>query len=245
MDVLIVQAHPEPASFNGALTDVAVEALQGGGHGVTVSDLYRMRFAATLGADDFVGEREDATFLRVDREQTYAHRAGTLAPDVVTEQAKLARADLLILQFPMWWFGMPAILKGWVDRVFTRGFAYLPGHKYDTGLLAGKLAMVSVTTGTSEDTYQPDGIDGAILDVLWPVHNGVLRYSGFDVCEPAVTYMPRRMGAEERRNALQVHRDRLRDIDALPRLHFHRSEDYDVSERLRPGVIAQSGFQHN
>lgn len=58
--------------------------------------------------------------------------------------------------------------------MFTRGFAYEPGHKYDTGLLFGKRAMVSVTTGTFEDTYAPNGIDGALLDVLWPAHNVVV-----------------------------------------------------------------------
>ena len=76
----------------------------------------------------------------------------------------------MILQYPMWWFSIPAILKGWADRLFTRGFPYLPGRKYDTGVLAGELALVSVTTGTSADTYRPDGIDGSLLDILWPVN---------------------------------------------------------------------------
>jgi NAD(P)H dehydrogenase (quinone) len=140
---------------------------------------------------------------------------------------------------------MPAILKGWVDRVFTRGFAYLPGHKYDTGLLSGKTAMLSVTTGTSADTYQPDGIDGALLDVLWPVHNGILRYCGFDVLHPWVSFMPRRMTATERQATVSGYRDRLRHLDSAPRLFFHPSADYGPDERLRPGVVARSGFQHN
>jgi NAD(P)H dehydrogenase (quinone) len=62
------------------------------------------------------------------------------------------RADLLILQFPIWWFGMPAILKGWADWVLARGFAYVAGRKYDTGMFRGKTAMVAATTGTSADT---------------------------------------------------------------------------------------------
>ena len=245
MNVLIVHAHPEPRSFNGALTRRAVEVLTEAGHDVEVSDLYAMRFRAVADASDFAGEREDPGFLRIDGEQTHAHRHGTVAPDIRAEQAKLTRADLLILQFPMWWFGPPAILKGWADRVFTRGFAYLPGRKYDTGLMRGKLAMVSVTTGTSADTYAPDGIDGALLDILWPVHNGLLRYCGFDVLTPCVSYMPRRLDPAGRAAALEQYADRLRDLDAVPRLFFHPATDYGPDERLRSGVKAGSGFQHN
>jgi NAD(P)H dehydrogenase (quinone) len=162
----------------------------------------------------------------------------------VAEQEKLSRADLVILQYPMWWwFGMPAILKGWADRVFTRGFAYLPGRKYDTGMFRGKRAMVSVTTGTSADTYAPDGIDGDILDILWPVHNGLLRYSGFEVLQPFVSYMPRRLTPEEREAELDRFAQHV--LADVPRLFFHPQEDYGPEERLRPGVIARSGFQHN
>ena len=244
MHVLIVHAHPEQQSFNGALTREAVQTLKGRGHTVEVSDLYAMKFKAIADADDYV-EREDPTYLRIDREQTHAHRLAAVAADVRTEQDKLTRADLLILQYPMWWFGMPAILKGWADRVFTRGYAYLPGRKYDTGMLRGKLAMLSVTTGTSADTYQPDGVDGALLDILWPIHNGLLRYSGLDVITPFVTHMPGKITAEDRHRALTNYADRLRSLESVPRLFFHPADDYGPDERLRPGVEACSGFQHN
>lgn len=244
MRVLVVLAHPERRSFNGVLADAAVDTLQQVGHRVQLSDLYGMGFKAVAGAADFSGEREDPDFFRLDREQTHAHVHTTLAADIVAEQAKIAWADLLVLQYPMWWFGPPAILKGWADRVFTRGFAYLPGRKYDTGLLAGKTVMVSVTTGTSADTYRPDGIDGDVLDVLWPVHNGLLRYSGFDVLEPFVTYAPRKLSDEARADVLGEWRERLRQLAEVPRLFFHPSSDYGPDARLRPGVVARSGFQH-
>jgi NAD(P)H dehydrogenase (quinone) len=168
-----------------------------------------------------------------------------LAADIMAEQAKLAQADLVIFQFPVWWFGMPAIMKGWADRVFARGFAYLPGRKYDTGMFRGKLAMVVATTGTSADTYAPDGIDGDILGVLWPIHNGLLRYSGFDVLEPFVAYMPGRIRAPERKSQLTAYRQRLLHLDKTPRLFFHPASDYGPNERLKPGVVARSGVQHN
>jgi len=243
MHVLIVHGHPEPQSFNGALTRQAVATLERSGHAVEVSDLYAMKFKAVADADDYV-EREDPDYLRIDREQTHAHNTQCVTPDVRVEQDKLGRADLVILQYPMWWFSMPAILKGWADRVFTRGFAYLPGRKYDTGMLRGKLAMLSITTGTSVDTYAPDGIDGALLDVLWPVHNGLLRYSGFDVLTPFVTHMPGRLTTEQRAGALARYDDRLRALDSVPRLFFHPADDYGPDERLRPEVRPRSGFQH-
>ena len=193
MNVLIVYAHPEPRSFNGAMRDLAVETLNGAGHRVVVSDLYALGFNPVLGLDDFPDRHADGTPLNIAQEQTRGYEAGSLASDIRAEQDKIRQADLVIFQFPLWWFAMPAILKGWADRVFARGFAYVAGRKYDTGLLRGRRAMVVVTTGTSADTYAPDGIDGDILNVLWPIHNGLFRYTGFDVLQPFVAYMPGRM----------------------------------------------------
>lgn len=244
MIVLVVLAHPERRSFVGALADTAIETLTAAGHEVLVSDLYAMRFSAVAGPDDFTGERVDPTYLRLDVEQTHAQETGTLTADVLAEQAKLSRADLVLLHYPMWWFAPPAILKGWADRVFTRGFAYKPGHKYDTGLLAGKTAMVCLTTGTSADTYAPDGIDGALADVLWPVHNGLLRYCGFDVLEPFAVHAPGKQDAAAREAVTAAYADRLRNLDAAPRLFFHPRSDYGPDERLLPHVEPRSGFQH-
>jgi NAD(P)H dehydrogenase (quinone) len=244
MNVLIAYAHPEPKSFNGAMKNLAVETLRSLRHEVMVSDLYAMGFNAVIGRDDFLGERANPEFLSIANEQTKACKTGSLAGDIVAEQQKLARADLLILQYPIWWFGMPAILKGWADRVFARGFAYIAGRKYDTGMFKGKTAMVAATTGTSADTYAPDG-DGDILSVLWPVHNGLLRYSGFDVIEPFVAYMPGRVGADERQRYLGNYKARLLDIGNAPKLFFHPAGDYGPNERLKPGVTARSGVQRN
>lgn len=75
MNVLVVVAHPEPKSFNGALRDTAVAALTDDGHRVEVSALYAAGFRAVAGADDF-STRADADYLRIDREQTAAHGSG-------------------------------------------------------------------------------------------------------------------------------------------------------------------------
>ncbi len=243
--VLIVYAHPEPKSFNGAMKDAAVETLTAAGHEVVVSDLYAMGFDPVAGRGDFDGDPVDAEFFSLPKEQTAAYETGRTAPDIAAEMEKVKRADLVIFQFPVWWFGMPGILKGWADRVFARGFAYIAGRKYDTGMFRGKLAMVATTTGTSADTYAPDGIDGDILTVLWPIHNGLFRYSGFDVLPPFVAYMAGRVGDDGRQAYLDAYRKRLRDIDATPRLFFHPAEDYGANERLKPGVLARSGVQRN
>lgn len=245
MNVLIVYAHPEPKSFNGAMKDVAVETLRGAGHEVVVSDLYAMGFNPIASEKDFGGERANPEFLSYAIEQTKAFETHTQSADIVAEQEKLARADLVIFQFPVWWFGMPAMMKGWADRVFSRGFAYMPGRKYDTGMFKGKLALVATTTGTPADTYAPDGIDGDILTVLWPIHNGLLRYSGFDILPPFVAYMPGRVGLPGREAYLEAYKKRLLEIEKTPRLFFHGTEDYGPNERLKPGVLARSGVQRN
>jgi NAD(P)H dehydrogenase (quinone) len=243
MRVLIVHAHPDPQSFNAALTNAAVEQLESDGHEVQVSDLYDMGWNAVISESDFE-TRVDLDHFKVAYEQTQAVENGTQAHDIQSEQAKVLWADLVIFQFPLWWFGMPAILKGWVDRVWARGFAYLAGRKYDTGMLAGRKALVCVTTGTSEDTYAPDGIDGAMIDHLWPIHNGVFRYTGFDVVSPYVVYMPGRMTDDERQQAITGWREMLHTIDEQDLLYFHPASDYDDTERLKPGVVPKSGFQH-
>lgn len=245
MKILIVYAHPEPTSFNGAMKDLAVKTLVAQGHEVEVSDLYAMSWNAVADRADIVSPHSDTTRFSLAREQTVAMENGTMAGDIVDEQQKLSRADMVIFQFPVWWFGMPAILKGWADRVFARGFAYLPGRKYDTGMFRGKLAMLAATTGTSADTYAPDGIDGDILTVLWPIHNGLLRYTGFDVLHPFVAYMPGREDEATRARQLEAFSKRLQTVEQSPRLFFHSAEDYGPNERLKPGVLARSGQQRN
>jgi NAD(P)H dehydrogenase (quinone) len=245
MKVLIVFAHPEPYSFNGALKDCALATLRAQGHEVMVSDLNQMNWKAELDQQDFQGKRHNPTFLDISREQE--HMMATYGPteDVLVEQAKVLWCDLLIFQFPMWWFGMPAILKGWVDRVMARGFAYAKGRKYDTGMFQGRRAMVCVTTGTAASLYEPDGIDGDLNHILWPIHNGIFRYLGFDVLPPYPVWMPAGLSPEERLTCLNNYSARLRNLDKVAPLFFHPSEDYGPDQRLKAGVVARSGFQWN
>ena len=244
MKVLIVHAHPNPQSFNGALTTTAVQALTSQGHQVQVSDLYALGWNAILGSGEFPNP-DNCDYFDPAKEQEHAYKTGTVCLDVAREQAKVMDADLLILQFPVWWFSMPAILKGWVDRVLSRGFAYASGHKYDTGLLKGKRAMLSLTTGTASTLYAPSGIDGDLHHILWPIHNGILAYTGFTVLAPFTAWMPSQVSLEERERYLQAYAQRLTELEDIEPLFFHPRQDYDENQQLKPGVVARSGVQWN
>lgn len=200
MKVLLVYAHPESQSLNGALRDFAVRHLEVAGHQVQVSDLYAMKWKAVLDVDD-VTERDAGAPFHPSLDSKRAFESGTQSEDIAREQDKLRWADVLILQFPLWWFSMPAILKGWVDRVYACGFAYGVGehsdrrwgNRYGEGMMAGKRAMLIVTTGGWESHYSARGINGPIDDVLFPIQHGVLYYPGFDVLPPFVVYRASRM----------------------------------------------------
>jgi NAD(P)H dehydrogenase (quinone) len=200
MNILLVYAHPEPRSLNGSLKDFAVRHLEAAGHRVTVSDLYAMRWQPNVDVGDRLdhpaGERFDPAHASA---HAFAH--GTQPAELVAEQAKLRAADVVILQFPLWWFAMPAILKGWIDRVYAYGFAYGVGEhsdarwgdRYGEGSFAGKRAMLVVTAGGWESHYGPRGINGPIDDLLFPIQHGMLYYPGFAVLPPFVVYRTGRL----------------------------------------------------
>ncbi|AGW89561.1 NAD(P)H dehydrogenase [Ralstonia pickettii DTP0602] len=245
MNVLIVFAHPEPNSFSAALKNTAVRTLTELGHQVTVSDLYQMGWSPTLGEADFPQARADADYLDLSREQEHAYAHRTHSADVHAEQEKVKAAELVLFHFPVWWFSMLAMLKGWVDRVFSRGFAYSTGRKYESGHFKGKRAMICLTTGTASTLYEPNGIDGDLHHVLWPIHNGILGYTGFTVLPPFAAWMPARVTDEDRDAYLEAYAARLKSLDDTEPLFFHPWSDYDETQRLKPGVVARSGVQWN
>ena len=212
MNCLIVFAHPEPASFNGALKDVAVHELERMGHAVAVSDLYRMGWNPALGPDDFGGERADADYLDLSREQERAFATHAHSADVTAEQAKVTEADLVLFQFPVWWFSMPAILKGWVDRVFAMGRTYGGDRIYTNGVFKGKRALLSLTTGGPASAYVKGAFNGDIQAILRPVQRGMLQFVGFDVLAPQITYGPVRLEQDARVERLAAYAERLKNI---------------------------------
>ncbi len=244
MKIFIVHAHPERRSFNAALRDAAVSHLRQLGHDTQVSDLYAAGFNPVAGPGDYK-ERANPEQYEYRAEMKHALKGTGYVPEIEMEQEKLRWCDVLILQFPMWWFGLPAILKGWVDRVMTYGFAYAPGKKFEAGLLNGRRALVSVTTGAHANVLAPDSMDGDIHRLLWPVQNGVLRYVGFDVLPPFIAHGIGLIDEPARLKILDDYRVRLERLWLDEPLFFHPLSDYGPDQRLRPGVVARTSFQWN
>ena len=253
--ILIVHAHPEPRSLTARMKDYMADHLRAQGHVVEVSDLYAMGWKATLDRADFA-HLDPKEPVRPMEDSQRALETGTQSPDVQAEQDKLRRADAVILHFPLWWFTMPAILKGWIDRVYAHGFAYGVGEhsdrhwgdRYGEGTLAGKRAMLVVTAGGWESHYTARGINGPIDDLLFPIHHGVLFYPGFDVLPPFVIYRAHRMDearAADIESELAARLDTLWTQAPIP---FRRQNfgDYEIPAlTLKPGLEydGAQGFQ--
>ncbi len=243
MKTLIVYAHPEPKSLNGSLKGLAVSTLESAGHEVRVSDLYAMNWKPVVDAADYGSHASRP--LRVARDSGRAFDAGTLTPDVLAEQEKLLWADTIIFQFPLWWYSMPAILKGWVYRVFTFHFAYGVGEHSDTqygerfgeGTLAGRRALLSVTVGGPESHYAARGINGPIDDLLFPIQHGILILPGHRGAAP---FRAVRRRPDEHRGVT----GRRQGLGAAPaHAGFDRADRVPAAElrRLRDPLAAAEG----
>jgi NAD(P)H dehydrogenase (quinone) len=247
MNVLWVYAHPESRSLNATLRDAGTDALRQAGHRVMVSDLYAMSWKAALDRDDF-GDLPD-TPTELSRASKRAQEAGTISDDIRAEQRKLVEADTLVLQFPLWWYATPAILKGWIDRVFAKGFAYGitdPANatrtlRYGDGPLRAMRAQVITTTGSPAAAMGPRGINGQLDQVLFPLLHGTLWYVGMEVLPPLAIHGADRLSSDGHVQALaQVrhHMTRLHEVEPLAYRHQNRG-DYDrdlvLREHLNPG----------
>jgi NAD(P)H dehydrogenase (quinone) len=254
MKVLLVFAHPEPRSLNGALRDTALKELEAQGHEVRVSDLYAQGWKSEVDHGDFPLLAPDARLVPVAASKK-AFETQALTDDVKAEIEKLLWADVLILQFPLWWFSMPAILKGWVDRVFAYGFAYGVGEhsdkrwgdRYGEGTLAGKRAMLIVTAGGWEEHYSARGVNGPIDDLLFPINHGILYYPGYEVLPPFVAYRVDRFDEEAFEPLAERLRDRMRTLGSTLPIPYRQQNggDYLIpSMQLRSGLgdPAATGF---
>lgn len=212
LKVLLVLAHPERRSFSGAMADAAVETLTALGHQVVVSDLYRLGFDPVSDRRNYTAAK-DPDYYKQQVEEDHATETSGFAPEIEAEIAKMEAADLMIWQFPLWWFSVPAILKGWVDKVFAFNRVYGRGRIYEKGKFRGKRALLSLTTGGSgEPAYRPDGFNGDINGILRPIQRGMLQFLGYEVLKPQIIYGPAQMTEEQRAAALATWRERLRRI---------------------------------
>jgi NAD(P)H dehydrogenase (quinone) len=251
MHAHIVLAHPEPRSFNGQLVTVAKDSLQNAGWKVSVSDLYGMNFDPCE-RPEFYLCRKNNTRFNVQGEQRHASDKGTFPKEIKDELERLDSSDLLILQYPMWWHLPPAILKGWYDRVLLYGEVYTSTKRFESGRFSGKRAMLSVTVGTSPETYAYNGRSGDIELLLWPV-NFTLAYVGYKVLEPFVAYGVEAgisysdPGMVEKR-LLVIKRElatRINNIDDVAEVPFNRMEHWGSDGRIKSDSPVHSPFMRH
>ncbi len=248
MKAHVVLAHPEPKSYNAHLAQVAREALQDRGWSVTLTDLAAEGFDPCEKAAHY-REPLNADRFDVQSEQRHASAEGTLPAEISQEIARLEQADLLILQYPMWWHLPPAILKGWMDRVLVYGEVYRSTYRFENGRFVGKKAMLSLTVGTSPETYAFNGRSGDIDLMLWPV-NFSLAYVGYDVLPPHVAYGVeaglRYSDADVVAARLQkIEEDwatRLQTIETESAMPFNRMADWGDDGRIKPDAPVYSPF---
>lgn len=160
MKKLIVFAHQHHDSFNHAILETVNSALKEKGHEVIVRDLYKLNFQPVLKPED-----------------TASMKAGKIPADIKTEQDLINESDVIIFIYPIWWSNMPAILKGYLDRVFSFGFAYTAGDQGAVPLLKGKRGLIINTYGASEAQYESIGMNAAFKTTM---DIGVFGFTGIE-----------------------------------------------------------------
>jgi NAD(P)H dehydrogenase (quinone) len=139
MKYLIIFAHPNSASFSSSLVKALSEHLANKGNEVKIRNLYEIGFNTVLSADDFSSFADNQT-----------------PEDIAVEQGYVKWAEHIIFAFPVWWGGMPAIMKGYIDRVLVEGFAYeyVDEGSSGNGLLSHLKGSMICTTGLSSEDFK-------------------------------------------------------------------------------------------
>jgi NAD(P)H dehydrogenase (quinone) len=161
MKHLIIYSHPNDGSLNHHFMKTAVKILQTNKQEVEIRDLYQLNFNPVLSLDDI--ERQ---------------LKGKITADLQQEQDYISWADHITFIYPIWWTGMPAIMKGFIDRVFSYGFAYRYDHGIQKGLLTGKQVTIINTHGKSKAEYESIGMDKALSLTS---DKGIFTYCGFEI----------------------------------------------------------------
>jgi NAD(P)H dehydrogenase (quinone) len=232
MRVLVVYCHPCPESFTAAVRDTVLATLAAAGHDVDLVDLYADGFDPTMGADE---------------RRTYHEVPRNLDP-VRAYAGRLERAEALIFVYPTWWFGLPAMLKGWIDRVWLQGFAFGttgpggPRLRYGDGGLAGKTALPIVTAGDRPASFAPRGVNGDVDELLFPVLHGTFWYCGMETLQPVfvpgVGY-PGWDGMDRAVHEIRTAVDALTDPDRRERVRYRAlsSGDYGRDRLMREDLL--------
>jgi len=226
-NILIVHAHHEPKSFCSALAQRARAAFERAGHRVDFLDLYAEGFDPVSDRRNFVAAKDPA-YLKQQQEESHATKTGGFAPELERHIARLEAADALVFSYPLWWFAMPAILKGWVDRVFANGRVYGGGKWYEKRLGAGKRAMVLMTTGGPPTMYDGFGLNPAMDALLLPVNHGVFWFNGFAPLPSFIAWGPARASDDQRRAWLDQVEARIASFFDIKPIEYLRTDQLDA-----------------
>lgn len=248
MKAHIVLAHPEAKSFNGQLANVSRDVLKAASWQTGMSDLYAMDFDPREGAHHYE-TRKNPDVFHAQTEQRFNADNGSLPATIASEIQCLLNCDLLVVHFPLWWFGMPAILKGWMDRVFVYGSMYKSTVRYDTGVCAGKRMIACVTTGANEHNCAHNGREGDTRLLLWPILFP-FRYLGFHVYEPEIFHGVGGVAfVEGHENGLSTLNtcagrwsETLKNLPSRQLVPYNRDHHFDENKRLLPNAPAYSPF---
>ncbi|MBF0877190.1 NAD(P)H-dependent oxidoreductase [Gluconobacter cerevisiae] len=213
-NVLILYAHHDPNSFAKAMLDCALKALAQQEHNTRVSDLHAMKFKAVADDADFITPRPGSgpgSGTDYQSRQRVASINAGYTPDILDELNKLAWADAVIFLFPMYWFHVPAILKGWFDRVFAYDRIYSNEHPslgaYGKGGLKGKRALIGTTLGASEP--RQGAVPSRQSERFEAIQNGLLAYAGFDVMPPFYVWSVAHVSSDRRVDYLNAWKKRV------------------------------------
>ncbi len=242
---LVILAHPESRSFNGAWAKATQDGCHTQGDTVLVSDLTQMGFDPVERATHYTDFSTASPFDPL-KAQEAASEDKTLPQAVQTEIEKVLCADRLIFHFPIWWFAPPAILKGWCDRVLAHGATHTVDQRFDAGRFTGRKALFCVTTGSGASESAFNGKEGDIQMLLWPLAY-TLRYLGFSVLKPKIVHGvhgyhtgPDKAALSARLiKVLEEQSALIGQFDDRPLVEFNADDDFDAQGQLkadRPSV---------
>ncbi len=162
-NIYSVFAHPNKTSSTSSINSLMEDIARNKGYRVTSTNLYELGFDPILSSSDMIGFRKN----RINSE-------------IKDEQDLILESDIIILGYPVWWAGMPAILKGWIDRVFAYNFAYKVTDGVPIGLLTNKKAIIINTHGQPTEDYHNSGMFKA-MNVVSDI--GIFDFCGIEVIE--------------------------------------------------------------
>jgi NAD(P)H dehydrogenase (quinone) len=214
MNILLISAHDDTKSYVAALHNTALGVLERGQHKVSVTDLYAQQFNPVAASIDF--KTSSGTHANYMFEQQRAMNTGSgFSPDLDGEMQKVKEADLIIIHFPLWWSGPPAILKGWFERVFAMGFAWNSENRYNNGLLKGKKVLITVSVGDPTFFYSAEGMHKATVEQhLYSLTHGTLAFCGLDVFKPFIITNVTAAPQDELEKRIEDYRDLLQTIES-------------------------------